>query len=233
MLALAVGFSSEQSPECVEYVKCQKALDLMTQTDMSELTAQYEAGGSCWGSDALTAHSCTAGCVAAMTSAPSIFDQVPVECGGDFVLPPLKASETLGPSGGVIEVLGLALEVPAGALPDDVEITVENTATFQRWNDTLSYTHLYRFEPDGLSFAAPVSVTLKLPASVDGEGASVYWSLPGDDESFEELGGTFEGETLTAQVTHFSRGFGGQGSDEHLHDAGPDPDGRGGPRRGS
>jgi hypothetical protein len=223
-LALAVGCSTAQSPECVEYVECVKVLDLVTQTDTSAVWSQYDQGGSCWGSDPLTAQACTTGCVGGVAAARQTFEELPVQCGGDFVVPPLTATQTVGAAGGTVEVLGLSLEVPAGALAQDVEITVENTAVFQEWGDGLSYTHVYRFEPEGRTFATPVSVTFKIPPFAREDGASVYWTLPGDDTTFEELGGTLEGEGISVGVTHFSRGFAGGASGNAPVDAGPAPD---------
>src|SRR5687767_5407062 len=71
---------------------------------------------------------------------------------------PLLASGIVGSEGGRIEGDGIVLEIPAGALSDDVEvsISISNTAVDDSY---VPLSPVYRFDPEGLEFASPVQVT--------------------------------------------------------------------------
>lgn len=68
------------------------------------------------------------------------------------------ASETIGPDGGTISVAaeGILLVVPAGALTDEIEITIETSAAQADGMIGAAY----RFLPEGLSFATEATLTL-------------------------------------------------------------------------
>lgn len=113
-------------------------------------------------------------------------------------------SATIGPSGGAVEVDGLVLTVPAGALTEAVEIRV--TSTLERApNGYRPYSPVYRFEPAGLTFGEPVE--LRIPFEGDAQRAVLFWSDRDEPARFERLGGTAAGSSLVQSVTHFSRGF--------------------------
>jgi hypothetical protein len=78
-----------------------------------------------------------------------------------------------------------------------------------------AFSPLFRFTPDGLTFAAPVTVTFAASANVP--AATVYWSSA---DGYSPLPTTWSGATASAIVHHFSGGFvgllpddGGAGSD--------------------
>lgn len=105
--------------------------------------------------------------------------------------------------GGTVEVEGATLEVPPGAVPGDVEITVTSTtqqppSTFSSWASPV-----YQFGPDGLVFLAPVQITLTFTGSP--VSPTVMWSLP--EGGYENRGGTVNGQNITTTVLHFSEGF--------------------------
>src|SRR5262245_35963843 len=91
-------------------------------------------------------------------------------------------AETIGSQGGTIEHGDVALEIPAGALDEDVEITISTTAE-DAPDGYIARSPIYRFEPAGLLFAAPAEVRIGF------EGASevaIVWSTS-DGSGFESL----------------------------------------------
>jgi hypothetical protein len=64
---------------------------------------------------------------------------------------------------------------------------------------------MFRFTPEGLVFAHPVTVELTFTG--DGTGATILWSGSGQEGTFEELATTLlSSDRASAQVTHFSMG---------------------------
>ena len=123
-------------------------------------------------------------------------------------------------AGGTVTLEGTTLSVPPGALAANTQITITSTtsappATFTSWSSPV-----FKFEPDGLTFSAPVSVTMTFTGSP--VMPAVQWSTPSG--GFENRGGSVEGDLITASVTHFSQGF----VAGTVHTGGPD----GGPSDG-
>ena len=125
-------------------------------------------------------------------------------CNGPESTPgPGVAAQVIGPDGGSItsDDGQFTLEIPAGALSEDTEITVEH-------NGGLSY----EMGPDGLEFATPALATLSMPLSETGLDDGEYLSVPalvsvsGDTvEPLDNAAVVFD-ETFvaTADVAHFS-----------------------------
>jgi hypothetical protein len=126
-------------------------------------------------------------------------------------------SMTVGAAGGAVTSNGVQLTIPAGAVKSDTTFTVA-TSTDPPPVGYVALSPVFVFGPPGTSFAVPIRV--ELPISGDGSGAHVFWSrLVGD--GFDDLGGTASGGTISANVTHFSQGFGGtasSGSDAAMAD---------------
>ena len=111
---------------------------------------------------------------------------------------------TIGPEGGQISLEGAALTIPAGALAAPVDIKVTSSAVAVPKFEMA--TPLYVFEPDGLEFAQPVTITMTAPAAlkattmllstVHAGGPDVTW--------FQDLHGTASGQTITGTMNHFS-----------------------------
>lgn len=116
-------------------------------------------------------------------------------------------SGTVGPSGGTVGMGdGVTIEIPPGALTEDVPIRISK-ATVKR--DGMLSINSYQFEPEGLTFQKPVKVTLPylrtpgLPADVD-EPVQVYRAPKGSEE-FQDLGGTvLENGLVQAETPGFS-----------------------------
>jgi len=115
-------------------------------------------------------------------------------------------TDAIGPEGGTVAIAGAELVIPAGALDEEVDITIEESAD-EVPAGFLGASPVYRFEPDGLVFAAPVT------ARIDFEGAGadldLIWSTAAAD-GYQAMGAAIEGQSVVGAISHFSRGFAGQ-----------------------
>jgi formylglycine-generating enzyme required for sulfatase activity len=110
-------------------------------------------------------------------------------------------TEVVGDKGGVVRFDDVVLDIPAGALAREQSITIRKTAE-PAPEGYVAASALYRFEPDGLSFMQPITVTIDAPTSA--RDASIIWS---DGSSFVALETTIAGGRASAEVEHFSSGF--------------------------
>jgi hypothetical protein len=116
-------------------------------------------------------------------------------------------NQTVGTSGGTVEGSGATVTVPQGALANDTSISVASSKEATP-SGAAAYSPVFVFGPDGTNFAIPV--TVKLPFTGDASKAAIFWSKA--DGMFEKLSTTAAGGTATAQVSHFSKGFVGDGT---------------------
>ena len=123
--------------------------------------------------------------------------------GGDPIV------EGIGPEGGTVEGDGVELTIPAGALDEEVEIAVAETDA-EAPDGFEAMSPVFEFTPDGLTFAEPIEVRITYDGPDD--GMEVIWSLA-EGDGFEGIGGTADGATIVAEVSHFSRGFAGRPAD--------------------
>jgi hypothetical protein len=131
-----------------------------------------------------------------------------------------SGGSVVGAGGGTIASAGVTLTVPPGALNDNVTITLAQS-TDAVPSGYFGLSPVFVFGPDGLVFAK--AVTVEVPFTDDGAGPStLFWSLQGGT-AFQNVGGSAAAGILTAQVTHFSRGFVGRahatGSDASVSDS--------------
>jgi hypothetical protein len=117
-----------------------------------------------------------------------------------------QGHETIGAGGGVLDVNGVKLTVPAGAVSTNVEFTV-TTSSETAPDGYVADSAIYVFGPEGLTFAVPL--TIEIPFTGDGKDAHVLWSTR-DGKGFEIVESTIGAGKATAQVSHFSRGFVGR-----------------------
>ncbi len=109
---------------------------------------------------------------------------------------------TVDATGGIVAAPGgPTLRIPALALVDSTNITIEQSLTAA----PASVSALFKFGPEGLTFARPVTVSFPVPAGVT--AVSVYWTALGSTSRYEALPALISGTTVTATVTHFSQGF--------------------------
>lgn len=119
----------------------------------------------------------------------------------------VTATKTIDPSGGSLVVGGAKLTIPPGALSAAQAITM-TAASDPTPAGYEAYSPLYRFQPEGLTFAKPVAISIPFapPASVRAEVATIFWSRSGAT-GYERLAAKIADRVATVGVTHFSAGF--------------------------
>jgi hypothetical protein len=131
-----------------------------------------------------------------------------------------SATKVIGAQGGQVSLEGVVLMVPPDALASDQMIVITSTAhpppaQFARWSSPV-----YQFEPAGLTFSVPATVSLSFTAQ--SEAQSIYWSSS-SGSTFENLGGSASGNVMTTSVIHFSQGFVAPRAGAPPADASPGP----------
>jgi ZU5 domain-containing protein len=132
-----------------------------------------------------------------------------IGCGGGSTSKTQTASATasVSPSaGGTVSLAdsSVKLEVPPGAVSSTTMITMTATTDAAPAGITAD-SAILKFEPDGLVFATPVTVTFTFKGATS---PVVYWSNSAG--GYDIVGGTVTGDSIAAQVSHFSRGFVGE-----------------------
>lgn len=117
-------------------------------------------------------------------------------------LPPTPPPTSLvaGPDGGTLVFDGVEVDVPAGALTEDVTIEVSCAPTVPEGFTALS--DRCTFQPDGLAFAAPV--TLSIPLLAEGSAPRFFW---GTDEAWAQLPATYADGLASVEVESLASGF--------------------------
>ncbi len=123
--------------------------------------------------------------------------------------------KTIGATGGQISLNSTVLTIPAGALAMDTVITLTQTGDSAP-SGMSAYTPIYKYEPEGLQFLKPASVTFELPSPAD--SPSVFWSNAAG--GFDDLRGKIVGRAITGSIMHFSKGYAGKGLGGIYVDAG-------------
>lgn len=118
-----------------------------------------------------------------------------------------SASAVVGPEGGSIALGGATIDIPAGAVVADTEITV--TAIDRPVPVAFStYSRVFHFEPAGQVFEQPLTVSL--PYTGSAEHATIFWTAQ-NGGAYMALPTRVEGDRAVAQITHFSDAFVGSG----------------------
>jgi len=125
---------------------------------------------------------------------------VVVSCGDDGGGGP-SGSAKIGPGGGTLTVGEVTLEIPSGALVQDEAIGIREVGVSVPGYDGL--TALYEFTPRGLRLAKAARVRFRTRGSA--EVGQIAWSNL-DDTTLVEQDAELQGEKLTTEVSHFSRG---------------------------
>ena len=107
--------------------------------------------------------------------------------------------------GGEVKLGKAALSIPAGALSEDLEVTLEAKRPASTLPEQGSLSGLsYDFGPDGTTFEKPVELTLPLEGKPgDGEQAVISW-YDESTETWQDLEATVSGGLITAEVEHFT-----------------------------
>jgi len=117
------------------------------------------------------------------------------------------ASALIGNDGGTLAVGTASLVVPAGALAEETEISVNVSADLAPRAFT-AYSPVFRFGPSGQVFDRPV--TVRLPYAGSDESATIFWTTT-EGGAFMALPTRIEDGHAVAEITHFSDGFVGSG----------------------
>jgi len=123
-----------------------------------------------------------------------------------FVLdPPGAASGVIGRAGGAITAGNVTLTVPAGALSEDVPITV--TPILDLADSPLQGLLIggVRLEPDGLLFLKPATLQMALPAGVPAADVLGFGSED-DGSNLHLVPREIDGGTILVELWHFSAG---------------------------
>ncbi len=115
-------------------------------------------------------------------------------------------TSAVGPEGGTVTTTGAELTIPAGALDQEVEIAITTTVE-EAPSGFLGSSAVFQFEPDGLVFAQPVAARIDFTG--DGTDLDLIWSTA-DGSGYQAMGGAVDGQSVVADITHFSRGFAGR-----------------------
>ncbi len=107
--------------------------------------------------------------------------------------------------GGEVKLGKAALNIPAGALAEDLEVTLDAKKPASSLPDQGSLKGLsYDFGPDGTTFEKPVELTLPLVGTPgDGEQAVISW-YDEAAKAWQDLPATVSGGVITAEVEHFT-----------------------------
>ncbi len=114
-----------------------------------------------------------------------------------------SATALVTEEGATLALGDLALEVPAGAAPAGMEITVTVESAPAPAPFT-GFSPVFRFQPAGLVFAEPV--TVRIPFAGDTDVATVFWTTTGGG-AYAPLSTRVEGRIAIAETTHFSSAF--------------------------
>ena len=135
-------------------------------------------------------------------------------CGSDDpVEPPPGNNGTIGPAGGTVtDAGGAGVTIPAGALTEDIAITVETFADPETGPYPTGPVPIFwggaQFGPAGTQFSMPVSITLPTREPLNpGDDYPLFSYDPDNQHWVVEKGSaivTPDGQALEAEVSHFS-----------------------------
>jgi hypothetical protein len=135
------------------------------------------------------------GCSSADDQTASIGGTDETETGTGYIIGP-EGGELSGPE-------GISLVIPADALAEEVEISIKS-ASLKFPVGIEPSSAMFQFEPAGLTFATPVTVSF--PS--DDSTVDVFWTDLGK-ETFHRLPSTWEDGRVSVQAEHFSFTFTG------------------------
>jgi hypothetical protein len=107
--------------------------------------------------------------------------------------------------GGEVKLGAASLKIPAGALAEDLEVTLAAKKPASTLPEQGSLSGLsYDFGPDGTTFEKPVELMLPLTASPgEGEQAVISW-YDETKREWQDLPATVSGDAISAEVSHFT-----------------------------
>jgi|GEM_PF-1405607 len=142
------------------------------------------------------------------------------EQGGSLVALPRMATQNIGADGGSISVQGATINIPAGALAADTELTFEAlTAADVNDQDVSGYdipTTFLKLTPHGTTFSQPVTVTIAATSGMP-DNPTIYTKAD-DNAEWEEFTDqiSVSGNTISFQIYSFSYYFGTNATPDDL-----------------
>lgn len=110
--------------------------------------------------------------------------------------------------GGLVQVAGAALRIPAGALSEDTTITGATRASAGLPEETRLLSEVYEFSPSGLQFNVPATLSIEFAVGATPSDEAVIAYLNEETQTWEPLSDSVvSGSVVTASITHFS-GYG-------------------------
>jgi len=123
---------------------------------------------------------------------------------GDGDIDPISEMITAD-DGGEIVTQGASINIPAGALSEDTEITVDVILATDVPEAENVASLIYDFGPDGTTFSTPVELTIALNGSVpSGMEAKMAWLDEESDKWMPLADSQIVGDEVTATTTHFT-----------------------------
>lgn len=125
-----------------------------------------------------------------------------------------SVSAMVGSEGATLTLANVEVTVPAGALSTPTLLTVTET-TMATPTGYRAFSPMYHFEPEGLAFAAPVTVSIRSRATgADVPLATLFWSRASTDGGgWDRRGGVPTAGNVVGSTPHFSYGFLADGVD--------------------
>jgi len=96
------------------------------------------------------------------------------------------------------------VEIPAGALSADTEVTVKPISKSGQPDEANLGSDVYEFGPSGTQFSKPVTISIEITGSVP-ETKSAKLAILKDNKWEAVSGSKVEGTKVSGQVTHFSK----------------------------
>ncbi|MCB9557931.1 MAG: hypothetical protein H6707_17595 [Deltaproteobacteria bacterium] len=115
------------------------------------------------------------------------------------------AQQGVGPAGGTVELAGVKLEIPAGALDATTQIAVSSVSSGYPAvkSGTRTVSLFFALTPHGLTFKTPVTLTIPLKTTPTGT-VTLYHAQDGGTSWSAVSGATTSGNKVSAQINGFS-----------------------------
>lgn len=130
-------------------------------------------------------------------------------CGGDDggskeTLSPKVVKAITAAEGGTVENGNAALNIPAGALPEDTEVSIEEVSTKGLGSGATVVGEAWNLGPEGLTFLEPVTLALTAPSIPAGKDVVIAY-LNETTDKWEPLANQdVNGKTISGDTMHFS-----------------------------
>src|SRR6185436_13155213 len=122
-------------------------------------------------------------------------------CGDDGGSEPQPMVEKdVGTAGGTVTLAGgPTLTIPANSLSETTTIRITDLGPFAG-----AVTSRYQFEPDGLTFSIPATITFPVAPTAT---LRVFWTKAPPMAGYDELTPQAGASAVTVDIMHFSNGF--------------------------